>query len=127
MKKEIFRTDKAPAPIGPYSQAVKLGNLVFLAGQGPVDPATRTVTATDIQGQTRQTLLNVKAILEAAGSSLDNVLKTTCFLRDMNDFRAFNDVYAQFFAAEPPARTTVQAARLPNDIGVEIEVVAYVP
>jgi 2-iminobutanoate/2-iminopropanoate deaminase len=127
MKKEIVRTDKAPAPIGPYSQAARLGNLLFVAGQGPVDPATRTVTAADIQGQTRQTLQNVKAILEAAGSSLENVLKTTCFLRDMKDFRAFNEVYAQFFTSEPPARTTVQAARLPNDIGVEIEVVAFVP
>lgn len=125
-KKEIVRSERAPAPIGPYSQAVRLGDLVFLAGQGPIDPAAGRVVATDVQGQTRQVLLNVKAILEAAGSSLDDVLKTTCYLRDMDDFRAFNEVYAEFFAAEPPARTTIQAARLPGDIGVEVEVVARV-
>lgn len=127
MEKVIVRTDGAPAPIGPYSQAVRLGNLVFVAGQGPVDPATRKVTAGDIREQTRQVLLNVKAILEAAGTSLDNVLKTTCYLRDMDDFAAFNEVYAEFFTANPPARTTIQAARLPLDIGVEIEVIAHVP
>ena len=127
MRKEIIRTSQAPVPIGPYSQAVRLGNLLFVAGQGPVDPSTGTVAVQDIRGQTRQTLLNIKAILEAANTSLGNVLKTTCFLRDMDDFRAFNEVYAEFFGEEPPARTTIQAARLPLDIGVEIEVVAYVP
>lgn len=127
MSKQIIRTEKAPAPIGPYSQAVKLGNLVFVAGQGPTDPATRTVTAADVAGQTRQVLLNIKAILTAAGSSLDDVVKTTCYLRDMDDFRAFNEVYAQFFASEPPARTTIQAARLPNDIAVEVDVIAFIP
>lgn len=127
MSKEIVRTENAPSPIGPYSQAARLGNLVFVAGQGPSDPSTRKVVASDIQGQTRQTLQNVRAILEAAGSSLDNVLKTTCYLKDMNDFQAFNEVYAQFFTKGPPARTTIQAARLPNDISVEIEAIAYVP
>jgi 2-iminobutanoate/2-iminopropanoate deaminase len=126
-KKEIVRTEGAPAPIGPYSQATRLGNLVFVAGQGPVDPATKALAASDIQGQTRQTLKNVQAILEAAGSGLAHVLKTTCYLRDMNEFQQFNQVYAEFFASEPPARTTIQAARLPMDISVEVEVIAYVP
>ena len=125
-RKEIVRTDGAPAPIGPYSQATRLGDLVFVAGQGPIDPATKAF-APDIQSQTRQTMKNVKSILEAAGSGLDHVLKTTCYLRDMNEFRLFNEVYAEFFPTEPPARTTIQAARLPMDISVEVEVIAYVP
>ncbi len=125
-KKEIVRTGGAPAPIGPYSQATRLGDLVFVAGQGPIDPATKKF-APDIQAQTRQTLSNIKAILEAAGSGLEHVLKTTCYLRDMNEFGQFNQVYAEFFPTEPPARTTIQAARLPLDISVEVEVIAYVP
>ncbi len=125
-KKEIVRTGGAPAPIGPYSQATRLGDLVFVAGQGPIDPATKQF-APDIQAQTRQTLTNVKAILEAVGSGLEHVLKTTCFLRDMNEFGQFNQVYAEFFPTEPPARTTIQAGRLPMDISVEVEVIAYVP
>lgn len=124
MAKEIVKTANAPLPIGPYSQAVKAGSLVFVAGQGPTDPVSRAVVATDIAGQTRQTLLNLKAILEAAGSSLHQVVKTTCFLRDMNDFAVFNAVYAEFFTAEPPARTTIQADRLPGDISVEVEAIA---
>jgi 2-iminobutanoate/2-iminopropanoate deaminase len=125
-RKVIVRAEGAPAPIGPYSQATRLGDLVFVAGQGPIDPATKAM-APDIQSQTRQTLRNVQAILEAAGSGLEHVLKTTCYLRDMNEFGQFNQVYAEFFPAEPPARTTIQAARLPMDISVEIEVIAYVP
>ncbi len=127
MRKHIIRTDAAPAPIGPYSQATRLGDTVYFAGQGPVDPKAGRVVANDIQGQTRQTLENLKAIASAAGTSLDNAVKTTCFLKDMNDFRAFNEVYAQYFPVEPPARTTVQAARLPNDILVEIELIAGMP
>jgi 2-iminobutanoate/2-iminopropanoate deaminase len=127
MAKQIIRTDAAPKPIGPYSQAVRFGDLVFVAGQGPTDPKAGRVVATDIQGQTRQTLENLKAIAAAAGTSLDNALKTTCFLKDMNDFRAFNEVYAEYFPSEPPARTTIQAARLPGDILVEIELVVCVP
>jgi 2-iminobutanoate/2-iminopropanoate deaminase len=125
--KQIIRTDAAPKPIGPYSQAVRFGDLVFVAGQGPTDPKAGRVVATDIQGQTRQTLENLKAIAAASGTSLDNALKTTCFLKDMNDFRAFNEVYAEYFPSEPPARTTIQAARLPGDILVEIELVVCVP
>jgi 2-iminobutanoate/2-iminopropanoate deaminase len=124
LAKQIIRTESAPMPIGPYSQAVRFGDLVFFAGQGPTDPKAGRIVATDIQGQTRQTLENLKAIAAAAGTSLDNALKTTCFLKDMNDFRAFNEVYAQYFPSEPPARTTIQAARLPGDILVEIELIA---
>ena len=125
MERQVVRADGAPKPIGPYSQAIKAGGLVFVAGQGPFNPATGQ-KVDDIAGQTRQALLNVKAILEAAGASLEAVVKTTCFLRDMNDFAAFNAVYAEFFKAEPPARTTIQAARLPGDIAVEIEAIACI-
>jgi 2-iminobutanoate/2-iminopropanoate deaminase len=125
MERQVVRTDGAPKPIGPYSQAIKLGNLVFVAGQGPTDPATGQ-RAADIAGQTRQVMLNLKAILEAAGASMSSVVKTTCFLRDMNDFPKFNAVYAEFFPSEAPARTTIQAARLPGDIDVEVEAIASV-
>jgi 2-iminobutanoate/2-iminopropanoate deaminase len=125
MERQVVRADGAPKPIGPYSQAIKAGGFVFVAGQGPFNPATGQ-KVDDIAGQTRQALTNVKAILEAAGSSLEAVVKTTCFLRDMNDFAAFNAVYAEFFKSEPPARTTIQAARLPGDISVEIEAIACV-
>jgi 2-iminobutanoate/2-iminopropanoate deaminase len=125
MQREVIRTDGAPKPIGPYSQAIKLGDLVFVAGQGPIDPATGQKAA-DVAGQTRQVMLNLKAILEAAGSSLAGVVKTTCFLRDMNDFPRFNAVYAEFFTSEPPARSTIQAARLPGDFDVEVEAIATV-
>jgi 2-iminobutanoate/2-iminopropanoate deaminase len=126
-RKQIIRTDGAPAPIGPYSQATRLGNLIFVAGQGPVSPTTKALAASDIQGQTRQTIKNIQAILEAAGSGLQHVLKTTCYLKDMNEFRMFNAIYSEYFSSEPPARTTIQAARLPTDISVEIEAIAYVP
>lgn len=124
MPKEIVRTDTAPSPIGPYSQAVRAGNLIFVAGQGCMNPRTGQMERESIQAETRQVLENVKAILTAAGASLDDVVKTTCFLADMNDFQAFNAVYAEYFVEQPPARSTVQAARLPGDIRVEVEVVA---
>jgi 2-iminobutanoate/2-iminopropanoate deaminase len=124
--KQIVRTDGAPKPIGPYSQAVRTGNLVFVSGQGPLDPKTGQRESSSIQAETKQVLENVKAILEAAGSSLDKVVKTTCYLADMNDFAAFNGVYAEYFTSDPPARTTIQAARLPMDIRVEIDVIATV-
>ena len=122
--KQVVRTGNAPEPIGPYSQAIKAGNLLFVAGQGCKNPRTGEMVRDTIQHETRQVLENVKAILEAAGASLDKVVKTTCFLADINDFQAFNAIYAEYFPHDPPARTTIQAGRLPGDIRVEIEAVA---
>ncbi|MFN0108495.1 MAG: RidA family protein [Blastocatellia bacterium] len=121
---EIIQTDRAPQAIGPYSQAIKANGFVFASGQIPLDPATGQLTEGDIRVQTERVLNNAQAVLEAAGSSLDRVVKTTVFLADMNDFAAMNEVYATFFSATRPARSTVQAARLPRDVKVEIEVVA---
>jgi 2-iminobutanoate/2-iminopropanoate deaminase len=129
MSKQRVSTPHAPAAIGPYSQGVRLGNLVFTAGQGPVDPATGKVVPGGITEQTTQVMENLKAILEAAGSSLGRALKASVFLKDMNDFAAMNAVYATYLAPHgviPPARTTVQAARLPMDILVEIDLIAEV-
>jgi 2-iminobutanoate/2-iminopropanoate deaminase len=124
--KQVVRTDHAPKPVGPYSQAMRSGNLVFVAGQGCVNPRTGQKETGSVQAETRQVLENVKAILEAAGSSLSRVVKTTCYLADMNDFQAFNAVYAEYFPTDPPARTTIQAGRLPLDLKVEIEAIAEV-
>jgi 2-iminobutanoate/2-iminopropanoate deaminase len=129
MSKHVIATDKAPAAIGPYSQAVRVGNLVFTAGQAGVDPATQQVVAGGIVEQTARTFENLKAILEAAGTSLAQVVKATVFLKDINDFAAMNAVYASCFgqaAAPLPARTTVEAARLPKDVLVEIDLIAEV-
>lgn len=127
MQKKIISTDKAPAPVGPYQQAVCVGNLVFTAGQIPLNPKTGALITGSIEDQTRQVLENLKAILIAAGSSLDNTLKTTVFLKDMNDFPQMNAVYAEYFKeAIAPARSTVQVARLPKDVSVEIEAIATV-
>jgi 2-iminobutanoate/2-iminopropanoate deaminase len=123
MRKAIT-TDKAPRPIGPYSQAIVEGELLFLAGQGPLDPATGEEQLGDIRSQTRRTLANVKAILEAAGSSLDKVIRCNVYLKDIDDFAAMNEVYAATFATPYPARTTIQAGALPGGIAVEIECVA---
>lgn len=117
-------TDRAPAAIGPYSQAIVAGNLVFTAGQIPLDPATGQLVEGDIAAQTERVMQNIRAILEAAGTSLAKVVKTTVFLADMNDFAAMNEVYARYFADHRPARSTVQAGRLPRDVRVEIEAVA---
>ena len=117
-------TDKAPRPIGPYSQAIIDGDLLFLAGQGPIDPATGATNLGDIASQTRRTLDNVKAILEAAGSSLDKVIRCNVYLKDIGDFAAMNEVYAKTFTAPYPARTTIQAGALPGGIAVEIECTA---
>ena len=124
--KRIVLTPLAAAPIGPYNQAVVTGNLVYTSGQIPVDPATGQVVEGDIKAQTEMVLKNVRAILEAAGSSLDRAVKTTVFLKDMGDFAAMNEVYGRFFAdkASAPARSTVEVARLPKDVRVEIEAVA---
>jgi 2-iminobutanoate/2-iminopropanoate deaminase len=126
MNREIIATDKAPAAIGPYSQAVRVGDLVFTAGQVPLDPATGQLVEGGIENQTRQSLTNVRAILEAAGTSLGNVVKTTVFLADMGEFKAMNGVYAEFFPDAPPARSTVQVAALPLGARVEIEAIAVV-
>lgn len=122
--KTIVQTDKAPAAIGPYSQAVKAGGFVFLSGQVALDPASGQVVEGDVRAQTERVLKNLQAVLAAAGSSLAAVVKTTVFLADMNDFAAMNEVYGRFFSSDPPARATVQAARLPKDVQVEIDLIA---
>jgi 2-iminobutanoate/2-iminopropanoate deaminase len=121
--KRIILSKQAAAPIGPYSQAVAAGGLIFTAGQIPLDAAGQLVPG-DVKAQTRQVLNNLKAVLEAGGSSLDRVVKTTVFLKDMAEFPAMNEVYGEFFTKEPPARSTVEVARLPKDVRVEIEAVA---
>jgi len=122
--KDIIATDRAPQAIGPYSQAIRAGNLVFASGQIPIDPATGEFVAGGIAEQTEQVLRNLSAVFEAAGLGLAQVVKTTVFLADMDDFAAMNEVYGKFFAHQPPARATVQAARLPRDARVEIEAIA---
>ena len=122
--KEIIATNNAPAAIGPYSQGVKVGNLLFVSGQIPLDPATGEVVEADIQVQTTRSLNNLKAIVEQAGGSLDNVVKTTVFLKNMDDFAQMNQVYQTFFQSECPARSAVQVAKLPKDVMVEIEAIA---
>ena len=123
--KEIVATERAPRAIGPYSQAVRSGNFLFASGQIPIDPATGEFVAGGITEQTEQVMRNVSAILEAAGAGLQQVVKTTVFLADMDDFTAMNEVYGRFFGENPPARATVQAARLPRDARVEIEAIAF--
>lgn len=126
MRKTIA-TDKAPAAIGPYSQANQLGNLIFTSGQVPLVPETGAIVEGGIEEQTRQSLNNVKAILEAAGSSMNQVVKTTVFLKNMDDFAKINSVYATFFTEGAlPSRSAVEVARLPKDVLVEIEAIAYV-
>jgi len=122
--RERIQTENAPAAIGPYSQAIKAGGFVFASGQIPIDPQTGQFVAGGIAEQTRQVLQNLAAVLEAAGSSLDQVVKTTVFLADMKEFSGMNEVYATFFSSPPPARATVAAAGLPRDARVEIEAVA---
>jgi 2-iminobutanoate/2-iminopropanoate deaminase len=122
--KEIIQTDRAPHAIGPYSQAVKINGLVFASGQIPTDPETGQFVPGGIAEQTEQVLKNLAAVLEAADSGLNRVVKTTVFLLDMNEFGAMNEVYGKFFKNEPPARATVEAARLPRDARVEIDAIA---
>ncbi len=126
MNRTAISTERAPAAIGPYSQAICLGNLVFTSGQIPLTPAGELVEG-DVTTQTRQVLSNLQAVLEAAGSGLQHVVKCTCFLKDMNDFAAMNEVYGEFFTSEPPARSAVEVARLPKDVLIEIEAVAWLP
>ena len=122
--KKIVSTDAAPKAIGPYSQAVISRGWIFLSGQIPLDPATGQLVDGDIAAQTARVFQNLKAVLEAAGSSLDRVVKTTVYLKDMGEFARMNEVYATYFTADPPARATVEAARLPRDVRVEIDCIA---
>lgn len=122
--RDIVLTDKGPKPIGPYSQAVRSNGFLYLSGQVALDPKSGELVGSDVAQQTQQTLENVKGILEAAGSNLHHVVKTTVFLKDINDFAAMNETYAKYFPSAPPARSTVQVARLPKDALVEIEVIA---
>ncbi len=121
---EIISTENAPKALGPYSQAIKAGGFVWCSGQIPIDPAVNAVTATTIEAQTRQAITNLRNVLEAAGSGLDKVVKTTVFISDMNNFAALNAVYAELFGDTKPARSCVEVARLPKDVMVEIEAVA---
>jgi 2-iminobutanoate/2-iminopropanoate deaminase len=122
--RDIVLTDRGPKPIGPYSQAVKANGFLFVSGQVALDPATGEMSAGTIAQQTERVMQNLKGIVEAGGSNLNHVVKTTVFLKDMNDFAAMNEIYARFFAAAPPARSTVQVSRLPKDALVEIELIA---
>jgi 2-iminobutanoate/2-iminopropanoate deaminase len=122
--KDVVLTERGPKPIGPYSQAIRSGGFLFASGQVALDPATNEFLAGDIAKQTERVLENVKGIVEASGSNLNRVVKTTVFLKNMSDFAAMNEVYAKYFTAAPPARSTVEVARLPKDALVEIEVIA---
>jgi 2-iminobutanoate/2-iminopropanoate deaminase len=122
--KEVIYTEAAPKPIGPYSQAVRVGDMLFVSGQIPIDPKTGEVVKGGIKEQTRQVLENIKTVLEAAGYTLNDVTMAFVFLADMNMFPEYNEVYAQYFKEKPPARVTVQAARLPRDVLIEIAVIA---
>ena len=121
---KAIHTDKAPAAIGPYSQAIVTGNLVFTSGQIPINPATGAIEAVSIEDQTAQAISNLRNVLEKAGSALSKVVKTTVFIKDMNDFAALNKVYAEMFGDTKPARSCVEVARLPKDVLVEIECIA---
>ena len=122
--KDVVLTDRGPKPIGPYSQAIRTNGFLFVSGQVALDPKTGEMSGADIRLQTERVLESVKGILEAAGSKLHHVVKTTVFLKDINDFATMNEVYARYFTAAPPARSTVQVARLPKDALVEIDVIA---
>ena len=123
---EIISTDKAPAAIGPYSQAVKTGNLIFTSGMIPIDPATNTLVEGGIEVQAERALMNVKALLEASGSSLDKVVKTVVFIKNMDDFAKVNEIYAKYFTSDFPARSCVEVARLPKDVLIEMEAIAEI-
>jgi 2-iminobutanoate/2-iminopropanoate deaminase len=124
--REVVATKNAPQAIGPYSQAIRANGFVFVSGQVAIDPATQQVVPGDVAAQTEQVLKNLRGILEAAGTSLEKVVRTTVFLKNMADFSAMNEVYARQFAIAPPARSTVEVARLPKDVLVEIDVIALV-
>lgn len=125
MPKQPIFTESAPRAVGPYSQAIKAGGWIYLSGQIPIDPTTNQVISGTIEEQTKLVLKNSQQVLEAAGTALENVVKVTLFIADMEDFGKINDVYATFFSSAPPARSAVQVARLPKDVGIEVEMVAY--
>ena len=127
MKKQILHTDNAPAAVGPYSQAVRAGHFLFTAGQIPLDPQTGKIVEGDITDQTRQVMANIGAILTAAGTGFQNVVKTTVFLQDMDEFAVVNQIYGEYFGDDPPARSTVEVAGLPLGVRVEIETVTLIP
>ena len=124
MSNQVISTVKAPAALGPYSQAIKAGNTVYCSGQIQINPATGTIDAVTVEDQTRQAITNLKNVLEAAGGGLPNVVKTTVFISDMNDFAAVNGVYAELFGETKPARSCVEVSRLPKDVKIEIEAIA---
>jgi len=126
VEKDVIYSDKAPAAVGPYSQAIKWGNMLFLSGQIPLDPQSGKVVDGGIKAQTRRVLENLREVLAAGGTGFDNVVKTTCFLNDMNDFTEFNAVYQEFFKEKPPARSCCAVDRLPKDVLVEIEAIAVI-
>ncbi|GAA0747467.1 RidA family protein [Clostridium oceanicum] len=123
MEKTIVSTKKAPAALGPYSQAVKVGDLLFTSGQIPLDPATGELVVDDIKKATERSMENLRAVLDEAGTSFDKVVKAVIFLKDMNDFASVNEVYGKYFTSNPPARSCVQVAKLPKDVPIEIELV----
>ena len=126
MKHQVIHTDKAPKAIGPYSQAVKAGNMLFVSGQVPFVPETMEIVEGDVKAQTAQSLKNVQAILAEAGLDFSHVVKSTVFIKDMNEYAAINEVYAEYFGENKPARDCVEVARLPKDVKVEIEVIAVI-
>lgn len=127
MEKKVISTEKAPSAIGPYSQAVKAGQFLFCSGQIPINPLTKEIVEGGIEEQTKMALENLKAVIEAGGSSLSNVVKTTVFLKNMNDFAIMNKIYSQYFKENPPARAAIEVARLPKNVLVEIEAIVYCP
>jgi 2-iminobutanoate/2-iminopropanoate deaminase len=126
VNKEVIKTEHAPGAIGPYSQAIKVGNLLFMSGQIPLDPKSGQIVGANVSEHTEQVMKNLKGVLEAAGLTFNHIVKTTVFLKDMGEFVAFNETYAKFLQAPYPARATVEVARLPKDVRVEIEAVAYI-
>jgi 2-iminobutanoate/2-iminopropanoate deaminase len=126
MKKKVIQTDKAPKALGPYSQAIQAGNLLFLSGQIPIDPATGELVEGDIADKTRRVMENIKAVLESQGLNMEDVVKSTVFLKSINDFGRFNETYATYFRSAPPARSTVEVSRMAKDADIEIEMIAMV-
>lgn len=124
VEKRIIYTEKAPKPIGPYSQAIIAGDFIFTSGQIPIDPKTNQLVQGDIKEQTKQVLENLKAILEEAGVTFDDVVKVTVYMKDLNEFSAMNEIYSEYFKNSPPARTTVEVSRLPRDVKIEIDLIA---